>query len=66
MNITILDVIERVSKTNGKPYRQAAIRGTGKNGDFLMLAIVPDDVQSGEVLDRRVVFGQNGNFVLPY
>lgn len=65
MKLVILDVISKVSQA-GNPYTQAAIRGTGKNGDFLFVATVPDDLAAGEVLDRKVVFSKGGNFVLPY
>lgn len=65
MKLVILDVISKVSKA-GNPYTQAAIRGTGKNGDFLFVATVPDDTVVGEVLDRKVIFSNGGGFVLPY
>lgn len=66
MKMVILDVLCKVSKV-GKPYNQAAIRGTGKKGDFLFIAVVPDDVSAGEVIDRNVVFNNQGSaYVLPY
>lgn len=66
MKMVILDVLSKVSKS-GNPYNQAAIRGTGKKGDFLFVGVVPDDVTVGEVIDRHVVFnGQGSGYVLPY
>ena len=66
MKMLIVDVCDRVSK-NGKPFRQAAIRGTGKSGDFLFVGIVPPDFEVGETYDNNVVFNQQGSaYVLPY
>lgn len=66
MKMVILDVLSKVSK-GGKPYNLAAIRGTGKKGDFLFIAVVPDDFSAGEVIDRKVVFNNQGSaYVLPY
>lgn len=65
MKLYVLDVISKVNES-GNMVARAAIRATGKNGDFLMVASVPPDFVSGETYDKRVVFGNNGNFVLPY
>lgn len=66
MKMLVLDVVSRVAKS-GKPYTQAAIRGSGKNGDFLFVATVPDGFETGESYDNKVIFdGKGGAFVLPY
>ena len=66
MKMLVLDVVDRVSKS-GKAYSQAAIRGSGKNGDFLFVATVPDGFEAGESYDNKVIFdGKGGAFVLPY
>lgn len=69
MQFTILSTLSKISKS-GKPYSQAACRGTSKAGfPFFFLATIPDDLldYDGEVLDRNVVFNDRGNaFVLPY
>lgn len=69
MRLTILDTCKRVTKA-GKSYVQAAFRSTNKAGaDWLGIATVPDDLDGcvGEVIDRQVVFGSNGQvYVLPY
>lgn len=66
MKMFVLDVVNRVAKS-GKPYCQAALRGSGKNGDFLFVATVPDGFAVGEFYDNKVIFdGKGGAFVLPY
>ena len=69
MQFVILSTLSKVSKA-GKPYSQAACKGTSKSGSpFFFLATIPDDLldHDGEVLDRNVVFNDHGNaFVLPY
>lgn len=66
MKMLVLDVLDRVAKS-GKPYCQAALRGSGKNGDFLFVATVPDGFAAGETYDNKVIFdGNGGAFVLPY
>lgn len=66
MKMLVLDVVDRVAKS-GKPYHQAAMRGSGRNGDFLFVATVPDGFEVGETYDNKVIFdGKGGGFVLPY
>lgn len=66
MKMFVLEVLNRCSKS-GKYYCQAALRGSGKNGDFLFVATVPDDFAAGETYDNNVIFdGKGGAFVLPY
>lgn len=66
MKMLVLDVVDRVAKS-GKPYCRAALRGSGKNGDFLFVATVPDGFVAGETYDNKVIFdGKGGAFVLPY
>lgn len=69
MQFIILSTLSKVSKS-GKPYSQAACKGTSKSGSpFFFLATIPDELldHDGEVLERNVVFNANGNaFILPY
>lgn len=66
MKMLVVDVCDRVSK-DGKAYRQAAIRGSGKSGDFLFVAIVPPDFEIGMTPNNQVVFNKQGSaYVLPY
>lgn len=66
MKMLIVDVCDRFSK-DGRPYRQAAIRGTGKSGDFLFIGIVPPDFEIGGTYNNAVVFNRQGSaYVLPY
>ena len=66
MKMLIVDVCDRFSK-DGRPYRQAAIRGIGKSGDFLFIGIVPPDFEIGGTYNNNVVFNRQGSaYVLPY
>lgn len=66
MKMLVLDVVNRVAKS-GKPYSQAALRGSGKNGDFLFVATVPEGFDVGETYDNKVIFdGKGSAYVLPY
>lgn len=66
MKMLVLDVVYRISKS-GKTYCQAAMRASGKNGDFLFAATVPDGFVAGETYDNKVIFdGKGGAYVLPY